>query len=123
MRPALIQCRIMIESNNVEVVNQAKILGTIIEDDLKWNADTSMLVKKAITRMCLLRAAVAFGASTEDKNTINITFIRNILEQSAVVWGSILLVQNTTDLKCCQKNALRIIDLQYIKYKKSLKKT
>ena len=72
----------MIDSSNVEVVNQAKILGTIIEDDLKWNADTSMLVKKAITRMCLLRAAVACGASTEDKKAIYIKFIRSILEQS-----------------------------------------
>ena len=79
-----------------------------------------MLMNKA--RMCLLRAAVGFGASLEDKKTIYITFIRSILEQSAVVWGSSLLVQNAFDLERCQKNSLRLIDSQYMEYEKSLKK-
>ena len=114
--------RLKIGSDNVDCVQQAKILGTIFEDDLKWNANTSMLVKKANARMCLLRTAVAFGASTEDKKIIYITFIRSILEQSAVVWGSSLSVQNINDLERCQKNSLRLIDSHYSDYEKSLSK-
>ena len=69
--------------------------------------------------MCLLRTAVEFGASIEDKKTIDITFIRNILEQSAVVWGS---VQNSAHLERCQRNSVRLIDTQYTDYETSLSK-
>ena len=69
--------------------------------------------------MCLLPAAVEFGASIEDKKTIYITFIRNILEQSAVVWGS---VQTSAHLERCQRNSVRLIDTQYTDYETSLSK-
>ena len=33
--------------NEVEVINQTKLLGTIITDDLKWHKNTESLVKRA----------------------------------------------------------------------------
>ena len=36
------------KDENLEVVKQAKLLGIMISDDLKWDKDTEYLVKKSI---------------------------------------------------------------------------
>ena len=33
---------------NIEVVSEIKLLGTILTDDLKWDKNTSFLTKKGI---------------------------------------------------------------------------
>ena len=69
-------------NENIEVVNQAKLLGVIISDDLKWDENTKYLVKKAYSRMELLRKVASFTNSLADKKNIYVLFIRSILEQS-----------------------------------------
>jgi hypothetical protein len=68
---------------NIEVINQTKLLGTIISNDLKWDSNTSCLVKKANARM--LRKFVNFGPPEENLKDIYILFVRSMLEQSATV--------------------------------------
>ena len=38
-------------SENVEVINSTRLLGTILTDDLKWDLNVSTIVKKANARM------------------------------------------------------------------------
>ena len=38
--------RLSIENQNLETVSETKLLGTIITDDLKWNKNTALIVKK-----------------------------------------------------------------------------
>ena len=79
-----------LNDEKLEVVNQAKLLGVIISDDLKWDKNTEYLVKKAYSRMELLRKVAEFTKSIDDKREIYILYIRSILEQSCVVWHSSL---------------------------------
>ena len=51
----------------LEVVNQAKHLGVIITNDLKWDSNTEYLVKKANSRMELLRKVAGLTTSIEEK--------------------------------------------------------
>ena len=90
-------------------VQKAKLLGVIITNDLKWDANTESLVKRANKRMELLRKVSSFGTSKDEKRNIYILFIRSILEQSCVVWHSSLTKENEEDLECVQKSAIRII--------------
>ena len=39
-----------LNDENLEVVKQAKLLGVMISDDLKWDKNTEYLVKKAYSR-------------------------------------------------------------------------
>ena len=48
---------------NIEVVSEIKLLGTILTDDLKWDKNTSFLRKKAYRRMKLLYNAAKFTRS------------------------------------------------------------
>ena len=51
------QCfvRLNLKDKVVETVKETKLLGTIITNDLKWGKNTKHLVKKAYSRMELLR--------------------------------------------------------------------
>ena len=70
--------KLSLKEQNIEVIENAKLLGTIISNDLKWDLNTANLVKRANARMELLRKVAGFGASIEDLRTIYILFIRSI---------------------------------------------
>ena len=107
---------------NIEVVSEFKLLGTILTDDLKWGRNTSYLVKKAYMRMQLLYSAAKFTKNKKDLKHIYITFIRPVLEQSAPVWHSSLTEENSRDIERVQKAAVRtIIGQNHTDYETSLK--
>ena len=62
--------RLKLDQDNIEVINQTKLLGTIISNDLKWDSNTSCLVKKANARMQLLWKVAGFGPPEEDLKDI-----------------------------------------------------
>ena len=43
--------RLELDEKNLEIVKQAKLLGVIITDDLKWGKNTEYFVKKAYMRL------------------------------------------------------------------------
>ena len=43
--------RIQVNSVNIDVVKEAKLLGVIITDKLTWDKNTNYLVRKAFMRM------------------------------------------------------------------------
>jgi hypothetical protein len=103
------------------VINSTKLLGTIITSDLRWEENTSQIVKKSNARMELLRRVASFGTSVEDLKNIYFLFVRSQLEQSAVVWHSSLTEENRSDLERVQKSAVKIIlGERYINYEKGL---
>ena len=61
-----------VNGKKIEVVDETKLLGTYITNDLKWNKNTSEIVKKAYKRMPLLNKAAAFTTNRQDLKKINI---------------------------------------------------
>ena len=114
--------KLSVRGETIELIKEAKLLGTHITDDLKWNKNTAELVKKAYIRMQLLNRAAGFTTNINDLKSIYLTFVRSILEQSAVVWHSSLSVKNRKDLERVQKTALKIIlGNRFTTYKNGLK--
>ena len=77
-----------VKEENIEMVNEAKLLGTIITSDLSWNRNTEELVKNANKRMRLLHAASKYTSKISNLKTIYTAFIRSKLDHSSVVWHS-----------------------------------
>jgi hypothetical protein len=98
-----------IQNEVLQIVPEAKLLGTIISNDLKWLKNTENIVKKANGRMELLRRITRFGASWEELKNIYILYIRSLLEQSCTVWNSGLTEENIHDLERIQKSACKLI--------------
>ena len=101
--------RLELSGEILEIVNDTKLLGTVISSDLRWEKNTQNIVKKANRRMEILRKISNFGASYSDLKTIYIAYIRSILEQSCTVWNSGLTEENAKDIERVQKSALKLI--------------
>ena len=101
--------RLSINDQNIEVIDEAKLLGTTFTTDLKWDVNTANLVRKANASMQLLRKIAEFAPPISDLKQIYILFVRSILEQSSVVWHSSLTQENKSDLERVQKSAVKII--------------
>ena len=72
--------------------------------------------------MQLLNAAAGFTSKRNDLKDIYLTFIRSIVEQSAVVWHSGLSSKNKKDIERVQKAAVRVImGNKYQGYEQALK--
>ena len=109
--------RLKINNSVIQQVREARLLGVIIQDDLSWNSNTSQLVKRATSRMLILRKLKEFDVPKCDMLTIYILFIRLIIEQSSVLWSSSLTLDDQQRLERVQKIALHIIyDTDYISY-------
>ena len=113
--------RLSMEETRLEFVQQCKLLGVIITSDLRWDENTKYLVKKANSRMELLRKLKCYNPPYSDLVNIYCLYIRSILEQSCTIWHSSLTQENITDLERIQKNALRnILQDKYIDYESAL---
>ena len=113
--------RLSINNHPVVVINNTRLLGTIIQDNLCWDMNTKEIVKKANARMELLRKVASFCDNYDDLKTIYVLFVRSILEQSATVWYSSLTEENKSDLEMVQKTALKVImGKKYKSYRNAL---
>ena len=113
--------RLQLSNQNIEILTQTKLLGTVITKDLKWNVNTDSIVKKANARLQLLIKVAQFNPPKEDLKLIYTSFIRSLLEQSCVVWHSSLTKENANDLERVQKTCMKVIfGENYKGYKKSL---
>ena len=62
--------RLSLSGENIERLQNTKLLGTFISEDLKWDLNTKEIVKKANMSMLILRKMSTFGAKIrENKNT------------------------------------------------------
>jgi hypothetical protein len=115
--------RLKLKNENVDVINNTRLLGTILSDDMRWDVNTKNMVKKANARMELLRRVASFGTPVEDLKIVYILFIRSILEQSATVWHSSCTEENSSDLERVQKSAVKVmLQDQYNGYQNGLAK-
>ena len=101
--------KLTLMNEEIEMVQETKLLGTIITDQITWDRNTEELTKKAYKRMQLLNSAAAFTSKINDLKDIYLTYIRSIVEQSAVVWHSGLSIKNKKDIERVQKAAVRVI--------------
>ena len=114
--------KLNLKNENIEMVRETKLLGTIITDQLCWDRNTEELSKKCYKRMQLLNTAASFTSNRVELKDIYLTYIRSIAEQSAVVWHSSLSRKNRRDLERIQKVAVRLImGKNYKNYIHSLK--
>ena len=101
--------KMMLDNQELEEIQETKLLGVIINNKLNWDSNTDFLVKKSNAKMWILHKLVDFQVPKDDLKIIYFLYIRSHLEQSCQVWHSSLTLENTKDIERVQKNALRII--------------
>ena len=100
---------IRVNGEVIETVKEARLLGTIISNDLKWEANTQFLVKDSNKRLRLLHNAYKFTRNKQHLKQIYMLQVRCKLEQAAPVWHHSLTKAEISSLERVQRAACRII--------------
>ena len=74
----------------LETVRSHKVLGLVIQDNLKWNENPRMIVSKASKRLHIIRVLRRGGVSAADLLDIYVALVRSVREYCCVVWHNAL---------------------------------
>ena len=77
---------ICLDEQELELVEEIKLLGLTIRSDMKWVSNTENMVKKGNKRLWLLRRLKNLGANNEQLVDVYTKQIRCILELAAPAW-------------------------------------
>ena len=97
--------RLSLNGKTIETVKEIMLLGTILNNNLKWDKNTKLLVKRAYSRMEILRQISKFTKSIKDKTHIHKTYIRSVLQESSVVWSSSITQKNKKGIRMSTKSS------------------
>ena len=111
------------QNENLEVVEELKLLGVTIKSNLSWSAHCDQICRTAYARMWMLRRLKPLGATSEELIDIYEKQIRCILEFAVPAWNPGLTKAQINQVERVQKCALAIIlEENYQSYQSALKK-
>ena len=111
------------KDNQIELVEETRLLGVVVRSDLSWSAHVDDIVKRCNKKLWILRRLKKLGADNLDLKEIYETQIRNILEYAAPVWHPAVTGEQRLKVERIQKSALHIILAEEYKSYKSACKT
>ena len=94
---------------NIEIVEELKIVGYIFRSDMKTSSNTAFLTAKAYKRMWFLHRLKALGASTAQLLDALDKQVFSVLWLGARAWACQLTIAEKRDFDTVAKVALRII--------------
>ena len=100
--------RLIIDGNEIDDVQYAKLLGVTISSDLTWNKHVKNIDAKAGKRVYMLYQLKRAGIGQHDLVTIYVSVIRPVLEYACPVWHTNLNKHLTESIETVQKRALNI---------------
>ena len=78
-------------------VEKAKVLGVLIQHDLKWNAQIDDMLSKANKRLFMLRSLKKFGFDQDELTVVYKSYLRPVLEYGDVVWHPSITKKQSKD--------------------------
>ena len=97
------------EPEFLEVVDEAKILGVIISNDLKWTKNTDYIVQKALKNIWVIRRMKNLGFDDHTLKDIYLKEIRSVLEFAVPVWTGALTQKDSDRIENIQKRVFKLI--------------
>ena len=113
-------------SNKVilEVIRSTKLLGVIIDENLKWESNTEYICDRARGKIWLLRPMKISGLTQAQLIDAYTKEVRSILELAVPVWNAGITLEQTLKLERIQKSALSaILGHEYVSYENALQVT
>ena len=106
---------IRINGQPIERVENAKLLGVHINNQLTWHTHIDNILRKANTRLYYLRELKRAGVQKGALNTVYTSLVRSTLEYASQAWAAGLTNDQVDQLEGIQKRAMHIIhpNLEY----------
>ena len=93
----------------LEIVQQTKLVGIIISDDLKWSAHVDYMIKRANKKIWLLRRMKILRLEADILLDFYCKEVRSILEFGVPVWNSGITGKMREQIERVQKVCISII--------------
>ena len=100
---------LLIGNVELSIVNEAKILGVLLQSNLKWDSHVAQVTKKCNRKLYMLRNLKRFNMPLPDLVTVFTGYIRPVLEYACPVFNSSLTKKQENKLEAIQKRACKII--------------
>ena len=114
--------RFNFNGEELEVIEETKLLGIMIRSDLSWSSHVNYIVTRANKKLWTLRRLKKLGCKTNDLIDVYYKQVRGILEQGVQIWHSGITNIQRNKIERVQKSALSIILGQnYKSYNRALK--
>ena len=97
------------QGENLEVVQELKLVGYMLRSDLKTCSNTAYIIKKAYKRMWIVRRLKSLGASTEQLLDVLNKQVLSVLFLGAPAWYGQLTIAERTHLNRVLRCGLHII--------------
>ena len=108
-------------SQNIQIVEEMKVVGFILRSDLRTISNTQYIIKKAYSRMWIIRRLKALGATKHRLIDILHKQVLSVLTLGVPAWDCLLTQQERTDLDRVLKTGLHIIwGAQYTTFEEML---
>ena len=105
----------------LDVVEKFKLLGVVLQSNLKWYSNTDYMCCKGYSRLWMLRRLKGLGANHEEMLDVYDKQIRCVLEMAVAVWESGLTQIEISQIERVQKSAFSVIlGDEYFSYERSL---
>ena len=105
----------------LEVVEEFKLLGVVLQSNLKWYANTDYMCKKGYARLWMIRRLKGLGASIDEMLDVYEKQIRCVLELAVAVWEPGLSQLEVRQIERVQKSAFSaILGDEYLSYENAL---
>ena len=103
------QPELSLANQELDMVEEMRLLGVVIRSDLKWTSNTEQMVVKAYKRLWSMRRLKVMGATVDDLKDVFIKQVRSVLELAVPAWNSALSQEDIKDIERVQKTALHIM--------------
>jgi hypothetical protein len=69
-----------VEGEDFKTLDEIKLLGLVLSNDLKWKANTENMTKEAYKKLWMIKRMKLNGANFEDLTDVYVKQVRSILE-------------------------------------------
>ena len=99
----------VIDGEKIEIVSSYKYLGTVFDNQLKFDVNTEALVKRGQQRIHLLRMLNSFSVSPVILCRFYQSFIESLLTYSFICWFNNLSLRDRNSLNSVVRICAKII--------------
>ena len=91
--------RLKLNDKKLDLLHETRLLGVIIQDNLKWDLNTEDICKRAFARVSMITKLKYVGVGDDDLLDVYCLFVRSLLEYCSVVWHSTLTKEQLAGLE------------------------
>ena len=112
-----------LDNVDLDTMEEMKLLGLIVTNDLSWKSNTEYMVKKAYSRLWMVKRLKNRGANLADLIDIYQKQVRSTVEFGVPVWNSGITKEESADVERVKKSFRHIaLGNGYTNYQEALDK-